>query len=97
MRIHVLLYHGQWRRSPTANRLHEQLRRFFGDDLRRVEFSEPDDSDVAVDAVVFASEGSDLEKRSVYCDCLDGELYEALVRWMEPEYDTMLEVEVSDV
>lgn len=92
MRIHVVLYKGQWKRSATASHLREQLQRVFGDDLCNVEFPTPDDTDVAVDAMVRV-----YTDKNTIRDLLCDKLFEALLRRMEPEYESMLEVEVLDM
>jgi hypothetical protein len=91
--FHVVLNKGKWRRqAATEANLREQLERFFKDDFGNISFIESPDDDVAVevDVSTFYEDGDDLHAESLR-DCL----IQRLLRCMKPEYDSMVEVEVS--
>ncbi|MEN6367671.1 MAG: hypothetical protein ABFC88_12745 [Thermoguttaceae bacterium] len=91
MNFRVVLYAGTWkRRPPTEAVLRQCLRWFFGTELGKVRFVESDE-DIAVEAN-FSAFLEDETHGDIVCDelCVD------LLRRMEPEFETMVEVEVLD-
>lgn len=87
----IILYEGQWRRKLAEDVLRAALNRVvFGDcSLVELEFVPPDE-DVAFEIeVVVATRWSDEEH-------VRDRIIEGLLRRFEPEYESMIEVEVRD-
>jgi len=87
----VILYEGQWRKKLSEDALKATLKRVVCGDclLAELIFIEPDE-DVALEVeVVVITDWSDEEH------VRDG-IIEGLLEQFEPEYESMIEVEVSD-
>jgi len=90
-RFNITLSEGCWRRSPTAGAVRDRLAHgvFYGLD---VAWDETEPFDPSAEAAL---------QLSVVCPVVNGEILrdciiERLLRYFEPEYESMVEVEVLD-
>jgi hypothetical protein len=87
----IILYEGQWRKKPSEHALRTALKRAVAGDCSLVELEfVPPSEDIAFETeVVVATEWSDEEH-------VRDRIIEGLLRRFEPEYESMIEVEVCD-
>jgi len=95
VRCRIVLAEGEYERAATEATVRDMLRWVLSDSLCGLEFADPEE-DVAVDgeaAVLLKSRFRDWGDEEALCD----RIAMALAARLQPEYESMIEVEMSEV